>query len=214
MQLTAAQKTTLKTHLNANTNTVTNIVNGQAAAINTLLGQPFNGDNLQRIADWYNSAALAGDKQPFATRFLWNPKVTEVMLSSAVDWTTSPPHGLGGSPTVDQQQLAIGNKWWLWDQLIGRKGYIDFTDAQSRNGVLQVFGNIGPVNTNSTTSSAIGSETISPLVAKLAGRRIELVFVGASVGSKTAWNAACVCPANVIGQTLNESDIEDVLLNG
>lgn len=223
MQLTQTQKNTLKTHLNANTNlTPATDSNGQT------LPNPFViKDNLadrdptkqNAIAEWYNGLALAGDNQPFSSLFLWNPRVTEAMLSTAIDWTTDPPHGLGGSPTVSEQQLAIGNKWWLWDKLIGFKGYIDFTDAQARNAVTKVWGNIGPVNTNSTTSSAIASETINPLVAKLKGRRIELVFNSNAVGAKTAWNAAVVCPKGlngsaILGQNLTQSDVDDVLLNG
>lgn len=219
MQLTQSQKTTLKSHMQANTNTTpTPGADGQTFVINTRLGNR-NPTDQQAIADWYNGPALAGDSQPFATLFLWNNRVTEQMLATAVDWTTQPPHGLGGVPTVDQQQLAIGNKWWLWDQLIGRKGFIDFTDPQSRNGVLQVWGNVGPVNTNSTTSSAIGSETINPLVAKLKGRRVELALNSTAVGSKTAWNAAVVCPAGLggvqlLGVPLTQPDVDDLLTNG
>lgn len=223
MNLKKSQKNTLKAHLSANTNTTPSVDSqGQPLITPFVINQGLAGRDSEKqraIAEWYMGNALANDNQPFASLFIWNPRVTEVMLSTAIDWSTVPPHGLGGSPTIDQQQLAIGNKWWLWDAMIGRKGYINFTDAQARNGVVAVWGNIGPANTNSTTSSAIGSETINPLVAKLNARRIELVFNSNAVGNKTAWNAAIVCPTGlngspILGQPLTANDIDDVLLNG
>lgn len=206
MQLTPAQKTTLKTHLNANTNHALN-TNTQFdyGAINTLLAQPFNGSALQAVADWYNALATAGDNQPFANINLWNPSTSVALLKKAIDWATPPPHGLGGSPTVDQQQLAINNQWWRWDSML-RDGTLDMTDPQVRAGVLQVWGNVtSPSSANSIGAAGCG---------KQAGKRVELALAGVPVGNTTAWAGAHVCPTNVINQNLSEPDIEDLLLNG
>ena len=218
MNLKPAQKTTLKTHFAANTNQVTPTA-GPAAGVAATIASLMTGVNKRdpdvqnAVAGWYNGNALAGDAQPFSNLFVWNDNVTELVLSTAIDWTTQPPHGLGGSPTVDQQQLAIGNKWWLWDQIVGRKGYIDFTDSQARNGVLQVWGNVAAPS----TAASIGSE--SSLCAKLNGRRVELALAGNAVGLKTAWNAACVVPTGFQGSRLLQSplsqpDIDDIVQNG
>jgi hypothetical protein len=206
MILTPAQKTTLKTHMQANTNvTALPGAGGQTFVINTRLATLDPSDE-GAIADWYGGVALAGDNQPFATLLLWNPQTTVEQLNKAIDWTTPPPHGLGGSPTVDQQQLAINNQWWRWDQMT-KRGAIDMTDAQVRNGVTQVWGNLA-----SGTAANIGSATT--LCGKAPGRRVDLALSPAAVGAKTAWSAVCVCPANVFGQPLSGSDVDDVLRAG
>lgn len=206
--LLAGQKTTLKAHMNANTNHAINASTQQDyGTINTLLGQPFNGDKLQAVADWYNLPALAGDSQAFANLMLWNPKTTEILLTAAMIWT-QPPHGLSGSPSVTEQQIAIGNQWWMWDALIGRKGYIDMTDPQNRQSVLNVWG------PGSQTVVNIGVVS-GALCGKLLGRRLELALSPVPVGAVSgSWTGAHVCPPNVLGQSLSEADVEDLLLNG
>lgn len=208
MQLTSNQKTLLKSHLTANTNTIINVANGQPTAINTLISAPFNGENLQRIADWYAGLAVAGDNQAFTTRNLWNPKTTIKLLNAAVRWQDLIPHDLGGSPTVDQQFLSRCEKWLRWQSMIWNQNEgIDMTDAQVRAGVLAIFGDtVGP-----STADSIGKVGCG----KLDARRVEMVMAGSVVGAATnAWTGSRVCPPNVLGVTLSEADLEDTLLNG
>jgi hypothetical protein len=79
MPLTPAQKTTLKAHIQANTNMIINVANGQQVAINAA---PDVGDNYQHVADWYNALALAGDNQPIAAPIaVWRPSVSIAQLN-------------------------------------------------------------------------------------------------------------------------------------
>lgn len=208
MALTAAQKTTLKAHLTANTDTVINIVNGQAAAINTLLGAPFNTDNLQRIADWYNTLAAGSEAQSLGNRNLWNPKTTIAQLNTAIRWQDLIPHDLGGSPTVDQQMLARNEKWMRWQSMTWNQNQgLDMTDSQVRQGVLAIFGDVAAAS----SAASIGGTSCG----KINGKRLEIVLSGGAVGAATnAWTAARLCPSNILGQTISEPEIEDLLLNG
>lgn len=202
MKLSAAQRTTLKTHLAANTNVATR-PNSTTFTINV---QYVSGDptDEQAIADWYNAPATAGDSQPFANLNLWNPQTGVAALKRAIDWANAPPHGLSGSPTVDQQQLAINNQWWRWDAML-RDGALDMSDPQVRAGVLQVWGNVAGSASN---IGAIGC-------GKQAGTRFELALAGPPVGaSAPAWTAAHVCPSNVISQILTQDILHDAILNG
>ena len=207
MLLTSAQKTTLKTHLNANTNQITNVANGQLAAINTLLS-PLDPENAERMATWYNGLAVAGDAQPFTTRNLWNPRTTIQQLNTAIRWQDLIPHDLGGSPTVTEQMLARNEKWMRWQSMTWNQSLgIDMTDAQVRAGVLAIFGDTA---SPSSAASIGGTEC-----GRLDARRIEMVMAGNTVGAATnAWTASRVCPTNVLGQPINGSDISDALLNG
>lgn len=216
MNLTSVQKTTLATHINANTNAgVIPGSGGQTFVINTAVSG--RDPTLQQgIADWYNGAALAGDNQAFANLLLWNPVATVAQLNSAVNHPDTPVHGLGGSPTVDQQLLAIGNQWWRWNDAKG-SGFIDMTDAQVRLMVTSVWGN------PSTTATNVGNTTCG----KIAGRRIDLVLSPAPVGGSLGLGGpAHICPrgANnvpilssmngptvVPAQTLTANDIDAAL---
>jgi len=202
MQLTQAQKTLLKTHMNANTNTVLNVLTQQQAAINTLLGgPPFNLDNLQNVANWYNGTALAGDNQPFSNLLIWNTNVTIAQLNSAILWQT---------PPVGADQPTVSNSWLLWQTMLWNM-QIDMSDAQVRKGVLQVWGNVASPS-SAANIGAVGC-------GQLNGRRIELVFCPGPVGAVTAWAAAAKCPTGlngtaILGQPIAASDIEDALLFG
>lgn len=215
MQMKPAQKTLVKTHMSLNTNLAT-LPDGSTFVIKDHY-QERDATQQDAIAAWYNGNALAGDNQPFSNLFVWNDQVTVAMLNKAIDWTTPPPHGLTGSPTTSEIQLAINNQWWRWDQML-KLGYIDMTDSQVRNGVLQVWGNVGVPNNNSTTSAAIGTE-LGTLCGKLNARRIELAINSNAVGAKTAWNAAVVVPSGLNGARLLQapmtgSDVDDLVLNG
>lgn len=209
MDLTQAQKTTLKAHIALNTNTTP-----ATAADGSALTTPFvvntrkdsrNPDDQAAIAAWYNGLALAGDNQPFTNLNLWNPNTTTALLKKAVDWTVAPPHGLAGTPSVTEIALTVNNKWWLWDAMLQDRS-LDMTDPQVRGGVIQVWGDLA-----SGTANNIGKTTCG----KLAGKRIELALSGAPVGAVTnAWVGAHVCPTNVLGATLTQPDLDGVILNG
>lgn len=88
MALTPAQKTTLKTHIAANTNTVS-VNGGSPVAINSLpMSDP---DARAAVVGWYNLTATAADAQPFADSLnLWKPVVTIQELNAAVQWAQNP----------------------------------------------------------------------------------------------------------------------------
>lgn len=212
MNLTPAQLTLLKTHLNANTNTITPTDGSTAPfVVNQALA---GGDPTIQgfIAGWYNGLGLAGDNQQFTNLFLWNPNTTAAQLSTAINHPDTPVHGLSGTPTLDQQLLAVNNAYWRWDGMI-RAGFIDMTDPQVRLGVRTVWGD------GSQTAKNIGA-VAGVLCGKNAGRRIELVLspvpVDAVVGT---WAGAHVCPKDakglqIIGQSLTAADVANALANG
>lgn len=207
MQLTAAQKTLLKTHLSANTNTV--LISGTPTAINTLLTPPFNGTTTQLIADWYNGLASGGDNQAFsAPRNNWNPKTTIALLNTAIKWQDLIPHDLGGSPSVTEQMLARNEKWMRWQSMTWNQQLgIDMTDSQVRQGVLAIFGDTSTGSANNIAKTGTG---------RLDAKRIEMVMNGNALGASAgnAFGDSHICPNNVLGQTLTSSDVEDAILNG
>lgn len=201
MQLTPAQKTTLKTHMHANANTVTP-GGEQTKAINTLLAQPFDGTALQAVADWYNGLALAGDLEPFANLNCWNPRTTMMQLNSAVKWQVAP---------VGADQPTQTNSWLLYLAMT-QAGSIDMSDPQVRKGILQVFGDVAGGSAANIGSAGCGQQ---------AGRRVELALFASVTGSSAGGafvNAAVPVlgfnAAAIINATLQEPDIEDLLLNG
>src|SRR5512142_1033206 len=77
--LTAAQQTTLKTNLAANTNTV--LINGVATAINVV---PQGFQNAQTIADWYNLTVSPN-------YFVWHSQVNVNDVLNNLTWANFTP---------------------------------------------------------------------------------------------------------------------------
>lgn len=210
MQLTAAQKTTLKTHAAANTNTTS-----ATALDGTALPTPFvvnaeyqsgDGEKERAIADWYNRAVTGSENQAFATpNALWVPDVAVQPINAAIDWGTPIPHGLGGSPTVTEINTARTVKWLAWQSLTWNSK-VDLTDAQQRAGVFNTWGS--SPNTTTDAIAAIGTGRKTPT-------RLERVFAGAAAGQAGIGGAiGRVCPATIYGQVITQADLHDAILNG
>lgn len=191
MILTQVQKAALKTHIAANTNTIT-AIEGTVQIKNIV----DNGDNYQFVANWYNGLALAGDDQPFSNPLsVWRPVVTIQQLNSAVVWSANPAGG---------DAASITNGWLKWQSMCW-SNQIDMTDAQVRQGIDDVWGS------GSASATAIKANNVGRQVAT----RAEMLFAGAAAG------AARVCgldgsavPKTTFGQKLTGSDILDAILNG
>lgn len=207
VQLTQQQRTTLKQHMAANTNTTP-----ATAANGDVLTPPFvvnarlntgNADDERAIAEWYNAPALGGDNQPFANLNIWNPRTTVQQLNTARQWGT--PAAGADVPTQTLNELTYQSMIWNM--------FIDFSDPQVRAGILACFGNVSPGNAASIGAVGCG---------KVAGRRVELTVAGTPIGaSAPAWTAAHP-PAKLADGTqavggaalLSQPDVHDVLING
>jgi hypothetical protein len=200
VQLTQAQKTTLRTHMQANTNvTPTPGVGGAAFAVNTRLATR-NADDQQAIADWYNRTASAADKQPLAAPLtVWIPTFPVMdpaggpNLNSAVNWQQP----FAGTASADQ---TVSLLTYL---AMTQGGGVDMTDQGVRKGLAQVFGTAGA----SATANAVGAAGQRP------GSTAELLLAGPGVGPNGLGTAAAR-RSPVYGQTLTPADVEDILLNG
>lgn len=210
MQLTAAQRTTLKTHMTANTNSTP-----ATAADGTPLVTPFvvntrlatgNPDNERAIAEWYNATATAGGNQPFTSLLVWNNRVTIAQLNAGIKWDVA----AAGATAADRSE-----SWAVYQALVWGNN-IDMTDAQVRKGVLRVFGDVA-------NGSAAGVATAG---GQVTGRRLEIVLASngganATVGAQTAWGAAYK-PVTLADGTvaangaalLTQPDVSNILLNG
>lgn len=198
--LTGPQKTTLKTHVAANTNVIpagfpwSGGFAGQA--INTLANGP---DQNVAIAGWYNLTATAADAQPFADSLnLWKPSITIQEINDAVVWSQNPAGATDAAQT---------NSWLRWQSMCWNN-VISFTDAQVRSGVAAIWGSGSATNTN---LKAVG-------VGRRAGTRFELLFAGQNRGpnGNTA-DADMSLNGRVspfFGQPLTVSDLEDARANG
>lgn len=92
--LTPAQKTTLKNHVAANTNTVS-VNGGTPVAINTL---PINGDTLQVIAAWYNLTAAPEYR-------VWRHDVSVSEILDKVNYTNFTPNDDPNQSTATLAQV-------------------------------------------------------------------------------------------------------------
>lgn len=191
MQLTQAQKNSLKAHIALNTNVIQALADSppvmQALAINTITEI---GDNYQYIANWYNSTALGTDNQPFAAPLnVWKPVIQIATLNTAMVWQDAAP----GLTNIDQT-----NSWLKYQSMIWNN-QLDMTDPQVRQGI---------VNCTSVASAlAIGG------VSKQAATRLDMLFAGNAVGGGIGLGAAArVSP--VFGQKITGPDISDAILNG
>jgi hypothetical protein len=193
MPLTSAQATTLRAHILANTNPVTNVANGQQVPINAL---PDVGDNYQNVANWYNGVAAAGDAQPIAAPLaVWRPVVTIGQLNSAIDWSADPTGG--GTPSAGQ----VTNLWLRWQSMCWGN-QIDMTDPQVRQGVVNIWGS------SSASSLAIGG------VGKQPGTRLECLLAGAGVGGGIGLGPAAARVSQVFGYRITGPEVASVLING
>lgn len=201
MALTQNQKSALKAHLAANTNTVVNTGAGQPIAINLIIpNSPTDvGDNMQNIADWYNGNAVAGDSQPQAAPLnVWKTFVTIQDLNSAIDWSAQ---------VVGADSAAQTVNWLKWQSLCWNN-FIDPTDPQVRQGISTIWGN------PSTSAGNIGAAS------KRVGTRLEILLAGAAAGGNLGLGAAArVCGKDANGTSLfgfkiNGPQILNVLLNG
>lgn len=209
MNLTTAQYSTLKTHLQANTNTVT-FDNGATFTVNTSAGVTGHDPTFQAaIAKWYNDVALATDAQAPANLLLWNPVTTTTLLNTAIVWTDEP---------AGADDTARIKNWLKWQSMCW-SGFIDLSDQQVRGGVNLVW------SASTATLNAIGSTTLTALCGKLAGRRIDLVLANAVTGTNNINGGAHTMPrgatapilsymnGNVVvpAQTLTQLDIEKAI---
>jgi hypothetical protein len=199
VQLTQAQKTTLRAHMQANTNvTPTPGVGGAAFAVNSRLATR-NADDQQAIADWYNRTALATDKQPLpAPLAVWIPAFPVMdpagpNLNSAVNWQQP----FAGTQSADQ---TVSLLTYL---AMTQAGSVDMTDQGVRRGLAQVFGTAGA----SATANAVGAAGQRP------GTTAELLLAGGGAGPNGLGTAAAR-KSPVFGQLLTAADVEDILLNG
>lgn len=188
MALTPAQKTTLKTHAAANTNTIQAFVAGQVGLRTVAIKDVTElGDNFQFVADWYNGLALAGDNQPIASPLLvWRPSVSIQQLNSAVDWTAQP----AGATAAD-----VSNGWLKWQTMIWNNA-IDLTDQQVRQGIDTVW---GAASASATAIKGAG-------IGRQAGTRLEVLLAGNAVGGARV--------SQVFGYKLTGPEVSDALLNG
>jgi len=200
MLLTAAQKSTLKAHMQANTNTtVTPGADGQTFVVNTRLATR-DPANQQAIADWYNRAAAAGDSQPVAAPLtVWIPTFPVMdasggpNLNSAINWQQP----FAGSTSADQTVS------WLAYLAMTQGRSVDMSDQSVRKKLAQVFGTAG----SSSTPNAVGA------AGQRAGSTLELVLAGGGSGPNGLGTAAAR-KSQVYGQQITQPDVDDVLQNG
>jgi hypothetical protein len=212
MQLKQSQKTALKTHMTANTNsTPATDLNGNALinpfVINTGMDSN-NPDKEAAIAAWYNGAAKSGDNQPFTNRNVWNPFTTLRQVSSALIWAT---------PPVGATAADVTNSWLLWQSMTWSATSqdsiaLDMSDAQVRKGVYTVWGDVASGN-----ASKIGGNNCGQKV----GTNLELVCSGVVTGASPGGALTDAHPvqtdtfgASIVGQLLTQATVHDILLNG
>lgn len=198
--LTPGQKTTLKSHIAANTNTIPAGFpwsGGFAGlAINTLGNGP---DQNAAIAGWYGLTALAGDAQPFADSLnLWKPVVTITEINAAVQWAQNPAGATDAAQT---------NSWLRWQSMCW-SNQIDLTDPQVRSGVASIWGSGSTTNTN---VKAVGT-------GRRAGTRFELLFAGINRGPNgSAADADMSLNGRVttfFGQAISRDELSDAREKG
>lgn len=127
MPLTSAQKTTLKTDIAANTNTV--LYAGVQTAINAL---PNNTDANFAIADWYNQTA-----SPAWT--VWRTNIPVKDVKTAIVWTEY----IAAVSQADHNAFS----------LIISNGVVNGADANVRQGFADIFAGPNKATTRSNLTA-------------------------------------------------------------
>jgi hypothetical protein len=156
MALTAAQKTSLKNAIAANTTAP----GGNSAYTATPINQiPNNGDGNQAIADWYNIPASTNF-------FVWNSAAPIASVYDNVTWanltpTDAVPTTAGTFASVSEAVLVWhgrslacqGKQFNLQTILIGSQGTINGTKSNIRAGLQDALTNV-PSGVNGGTVAA------------------------------------------------------------
>lgn len=122
MPLTSAQKTTLKTDIAANTNTV--IYAGVPTAINVV---PNNDDGNFAIAAWYNLTASPD-------YWIWRAGVSQLEIVSVK--TPAPDNTVWSWPAFIARSQGERDGW---REMFADTGYIDFYRDNIRQGLADIF---------------------------------------------------------------------------
>ncbi len=213
MQLTAAQKTSIKSHVAANTN-----ITPATAADGTTLPTPFvvntysvnaqDAEKERAIAEWYNLTAGAGDNQAFANRLVWNPITSLRQINTAWDPTADPV----GATAADQT-----NNWLRWQTMCWAgtnldAPCLDMSDPQIQAGVVKVWGDTSTSSANKIGKSPCGQRTGTNLELKLSAAPSGVTGGGALANAHAVQKDAG--GSVIYGQKLTADMVHDLLLNG
>lgn len=191
MPLTPAQKTTLKAHIQANTNTI----NG--TPINQL---PINGDTLAEIAKWYSAA-----ESP--VYWVWRTKVTRRDVYFTV---TDLPSAFNFTTYKSQTQSEQGT----WTQMfMGDEA--PFNSLALRNGVFAVFSGNAAQNTQRAHVFAVGRRNAVRVekIFAVAPASVGGITVGVDNGNTTGDTLGVATNPAVMGYegAVTSTDIQDAL---
>lgn len=136
MSLTSAQLATLKTDINANTNTI--VVGGLSMQIKDVPNSP---DTNPDIASWYNIQATPNF-------FVWRTSVTR----SEVYHGTSPDNTVWDWAAFKSQSITEQNSWT--QMFMGDSA--PFNKINFRNGVFNIFSGSAPQNAQRAHIFSVG----------------------------------------------------------
>lgn len=205
MQLTPAQKTVFKSDRAANTATVQAAVAGQSDLQPVQIKDVAdNGDNYQRIADWYNLVTAA--------YFVHRSNVTRAEVYKS---TVSAGDSSSGSATVWSWQgykAQSSPEQDAWKEMF-MGGSSDFGNLNNRQGAADIFGTAGQSGANRTHIFNVAKRRCTNLeklfvVAVLTPPANTGNVGGDARGLKT--NPDQLVFEGLIG----ESDVRDAILNG
>lgn len=201
MELTQAQKTTLKANLQANNATIVNAANGQAIAIKLVIPNTATdfGDNMQRVADWYNLTASPA-------YWAWRSSVSRSDVYTTIDDASN-----SWSWSTYKAQAAVEQNAWV-QMFMGDQ--MNMGQLNNRQGIQAIFGGAAPGNAQRDHCFAVG---------RRGATNLEKVFVTAVASPPAntgndgiAGNRGKTTNPDVLGfeGTINGNDVFDALLNG